>query len=196
MQYLRLDLDHAGLAGHHDMAFLEGALQLHGAAGQRGERQRGFADQVENGEIVQALQLVAIFIPPDIRRAAVADDHDLCGASAGLANGALVGQADLDPAFDRAGKVFLPQIGFLVAAQAFAEGQSFIGIERKCEQTYHHALVGFRRVPCHGQCMVGVVVPVHIGDLERGFEYGCLDGHGVFCRVSGGAHSSREADVH
>jgi len=185
LPYHRFDLDHAGSAGHHDAVFLDGALQLHVAVGQRGECQRGFAGQIEHGEIVQALQFAAILIPPDIRRAAIADDHDLIGASAGFADGALVGQADIYPALDCAGEVFLPQIGLLIVAHAFAEGQQFVGVEREGEQSHHHALVGFRRMPRQRQRVVGVIVAIHVGDLEGGFEDGCFDGHVRFGWVSG-----------
>ena len=202
LPYLRLDLDHAGIAGHHDVVFLHGALQLHVAAGQRGERQRGFAGQIEHGEIVQALQFAAIFIPPDIRRTAVADDHDLIGAPAGFADGTLVGQADIYPALNRAGEVFLPQIGLLIIAHAFAESQQFVGIKREGEQPHHHALIGFRRMPRQRQRVVGVIVAIHIGDLEGGFEDGCFDGHEVFrlsvgqARILAGVNQTAPVGVH
>ena len=101
------------------------------------------------------------------------------GATARLADHTLVGQAHVYPAFDRAGKVFVPQVGFFVAAHAFAETQQFAGVEREGEQPHHHAFVGFRRMPRQRQRVVGVVVPIHVGDLEGGLEYGCFDCHEI-----------------
>jgi len=59
MQNLRLDFDHPCIAGHHDVLFLYGALQLHVAAGERGKSQRGFSRQVKHGEVIQALQFLS-----------------------------------------------------------------------------------------------------------------------------------------
>ena len=110
------------------MAFLYGAAQLHGAAGQPGERQGGTTIQLDHGEIIQALQFVAMLFPPDDCGTAITDHHDLTGTAAGLADDALIGQADLYPAFDRTGEVLVPQVGFFIAADAFAEGRRIIGV--------------------------------------------------------------------
>ena len=77
MQNLRLDLYHSGSAGHHDVAFLYRALQLHGATGQCGKSLRGFASQFEHSEVALALQLVAILVPPDICCPSIAQHHHL-----------------------------------------------------------------------------------------------------------------------
>ena len=103
MQYLRFDLYHSGIAGHHDVTFLYRALQLHGAAGQRGKSQRGFARQLEHSEVVLSLQLAAILVPPDAGCPPIAQHHYLVGASAGLADDTHVRQSNLDPALDFAG---------------------------------------------------------------------------------------------
>jgi len=98
------------------------------AARQRCERLGSFATQPEHGKIVQALQFAAILVPPDVSGPTVTDYHNLTGAAAGLADDALVGQSHLDPAHDRTGQIFLPQIGFVIAADAFAKGQRLIGV--------------------------------------------------------------------
>ena len=54
-----------GLCLQYHMAFLYGALQLHGAAHQFCQRLGGFGWQPEHGKVGKTRELSFIFIPPD-----------------------------------------------------------------------------------------------------------------------------------
>ena len=53
--------------------------------------------------------------------AAVAVHEYLPGAAAGPAYAFFIGLADIDPEFDLAGQIFLPEIRLVIGAQALAE---------------------------------------------------------------------------
>src|ERR1039458_782292 len=78
----------------------------------------------------------------------------------------------------------VPEIGLVIGGESLAERQRRVGVQRVGEQAHHHALVCFGRMAGDGERMFMVVIAVHVGDLQLGFEYGCLEGHGVASVVS------------
>ena len=52
-------------------------------------------------------------------------------------------------------------------------------VQHKGQQPHHHAFVGFGRMARQGDCMVLIVVTVHVGDVDRRFENGRVRSHGV-----------------
>jgi len=111
--------------------------------------------------------------------AAIGVDKDVRARHAGLANVLLVGLAHLDPEVDRAGKVPLPEVGFVGIADLVAEEQRVAGVERKGQQPDHHALVCLRRMAGEGDA---VVVDSSCGSCRRStgpLEYGRFKGHRV-----------------
>src|SRR5690606_6938419 len=91
--------------------------------------------QINHRKLVEAAQVAALFLPPDIGGvAAVVDDLHSAAAVAGLAHARLVRMAEVDPLFDVTGVVQLPQVRLLFAAQALAEFQPVLGIQGEGEQ--------------------------------------------------------------
>ena len=119
-----------------------------------------------------------VLVPPHRHRTpAVGIENDLVGLVAGLAQAVFLGQAQFHPEFDVSGQGFLPEFRFVIGAQPFGKFQVIVGIEGEGQQPDHHPLVGFRGMAGNGQMVVGVVVPVHIGDMEGGFEDGGFQCH-------------------
>ena len=71
-----------------------------------------------------------------------------------------------------AGQVGDPGIRLFFIAEALAELQVFVGIQRERQQPYHQPVVGFGRVLRERQRMILIIVPVHVGDLQVGFVDG------------------------
>ena len=72
--------------------------------------------------------------------------------------------------FDLAAQRFLPKVWLVVSADAFREGEPFVGKQRKTGDTQHHALIRFRGMAGNGQVAVIIIVAIHIGDIDLGFE--------------------------
>src|SRR5690606_31434006 len=118
-------------------------------------------------------------LPPDIRRAAaVVDHHHLVGARAGLLDPGLVRLADIDPQLDVAGIAAPGQRRLALLAQAAAELQPLIGVQRERHQPHHQPGIGLGGMLGQGEVVGGVIVPVHVADLELGFDHGGVEGHG------------------
>ena len=66
-----------------------------------------------------------------------------------------------------------------VVSNAAQDIGGFIRTQRKRCKTHHHAFIGFRRVPGERQRIVGVMVAVHVGNLNFRLENRCLEGHEV-----------------
>jgi hypothetical protein len=105
-------------------------------------------------------------------------------AATGLAQVALVGQADVDPELDGAGQVAPHEVGLVLGGQAAAERQCVVRVEREREQPDHHALVGLRRMARERQRVVAVVAAIDVGDREVRLEDSRLEGHGSSIPVS------------
>ena len=85
-----------------------------------------------------------VFLPPHRHgAAAIGIQNDLLGPVAGFANPVFVWQAQLYPEFDVIGQGFLPQLRFVIGAQAFGKLQRICGVQGKGQQPDHHSLVGF-----------------------------------------------------
>jgi hypothetical protein len=65
--------------------------------------------------------------------------------------------------------VLLPQVRFVDVRQPLAEFEALVREQRERDDAHHHPLVGFRRVTGHRQRVIGVVMPIHVGDLQFGF---------------------------
>ena len=102
---------------------------------------------------------------------------------AGPANVALVRQADVDPAHDAAGRVEFDQVRRIFRRQALAKAQRIVGVERECQQSNHHALIGFGGMPRQGQVVRLIIVPVQVGDLQFCLADGGFQGHGDYKRI-------------
>src|SRR5690349_20589156 len=50
-------------------------------------------------------------------------------------------------------------------------------MQRKREQPHHHALIGFGRMARNRERMIGIIMPVHVCNLQVGFENGCFKSH-------------------
>ena len=74
-------------------------------------------------------------------------------------------------------EVILPPLAEQMLAWAFAEREVLVRVEREREQAHHHALVGLGRMARDGQRVVGVVVAVHVRDLQGGLADRRLERH-------------------
>lgn len=98
-------------------------------------------------------------------------DEYQSGTTTGPADTFFIGLAHVDPAFDGAGEVLLPQIGLVIGyPTVVGKGQCFMGVQNKKQQTHHHALVGIRRVAGDGEAMIIAVIAALVGDLRRAFD--------------------------
>ena len=138
---------------------------------------------VEHGQVGVAGQRLRVLLPPHLgRTAAVVQHHDLLRAPAGLADARLVRLPDLDPAHDVTAVVALPQVRILVGAEAAAELQPLVRIQRERQQPHHQPLVGLRRMLGQGQRVRRVVVAVHVADLQFDAMDRGVGGHAGACR--------------
>ena len=156
----------------HTMTVLHRQLPLHRARRQPRQGLRLIGRKLPHRQLVQPRQLVADAGPPDVGRAAVDVQRDALSARAGLGQPALVGLADLDPVQQLAAKVVLPQVGLVAVGQAARELQrAVVGVlrhvQREGQQPHQQPLFGFGRVKRQRQRVVGVQLPVHVGDLQR-----------------------------
>ena len=139
----------------------------------------------DDGEVVEAGQFALMFLPPQGHcAAAVGVQNYPVRPVAGFAQAAFVRQAQFDPEFDFTAQAPLPELRLVVGAEASGKFEAFAGIQDKREQPDHHPLVGFRRVPGDGQVVVGIIVPVHIGDVEGCLEDGCFERHELPALIS------------
>ncbi|KGX96327.1 hypothetical protein Y023_5112 [Burkholderia pseudomallei A79D] len=148
-------------------AILDRALQTHRALGEAAERRRDAVGERRHLHVAQPLDLAARALPPDVGRASAVRDHvHAAGSAACLRDTALVGLPDVDPYLDRPRQVFLPKIGLVGIRQPLAELEPLVREQRERGDTHHHPLVRFGRVTGDGERVIGIVVPVHVGDLQ------------------------------
>ncbi|MNT22273.1 hypothetical protein D3C72_1576520 [compost metagenome] len=158
-------------------------MQLHGALRQLAHVLRRFRRQVDHGQVLRPFQFIRDLLPPDVARCAIAVNDDLFRTAARLEDALFVGLAHFDPQLDGARQVFLPQVGLFRVEQALGKRQRLVGMDGERQQAHHHALVRFGRVARQGQRMILVVIAVHVGDLQIGFENCCFKGHRVSVSV-------------
>src|SRR5690349_671210 len=175
----RPDRDRVVAGDQLQFAILDQALQPHAALAQRGELVHGGLVDVEHGQVFIARERGADLVPPDVGGApAVVEHHHLLRTAAGLAEARLVRLAELDPLLHLAGVRAPPQGGLVLVAEALAELQPLVGVQREGEQAHHQPFLGFRRMAGEGECVSGVVVPVHVADRQFGLVDGGVEGHG------------------
>ena len=173
------DLDGAVVVAQPDVPVLDRARELHRALREPREILAARHRDALHREVLRPLEGGPAAAPPEVGAAAVRVDDDLVGASAGASHQLFVGLADVDPEPDPAGQVALPQVRLVVGGKAVAEGQAFAGVERERQHAQHHPLVGLGRVPRDRQRVIGIVVALHVGDLELRLEDGRFQGHRV-----------------
>jgi len=160
-------------------AVLDQALQAHAALAQGSQLLHVGVVDGEHAEVVVAGERAGDLAPPDVDgMAAIGQHHDVPRLVAGFAQACFIRQADVDPQLDLVGIGLAPQGRFVGVAEPLAELQPFVGIQREREQARHQSLLGFRRMPGEGQCVGGVVVPVHVADRQFGLVDGGGEGHG------------------
>src|SRR5690606_25087700 len=119
------------------------------------------------GEVVEPGERVPDPLPPRLRGIARVVDHDhLPAAGTGPADAALVRLAQVDPALDVAGVIALPKVWILDGAEAAAELQALVREQGERDQAHHQPRRGFGRMLRKRERMAGVIVPVHVADLE------------------------------
>ena len=161
-----------------NLPFLYRALQLHAARREFFESLDGFHRDAPYRQVFRPLEFFGERPPPQLRPVAVGVNRHLPRAAAGAQQALVVRLADLDPVLDLAGQVPLPEIGLVRVGQALAERKMLVRIQRERQQPHHHAFVGLRRMPRHRQRVLGVVVAVHVRDLQTGLADRRFERHG------------------
>lgn len=101
-------------AAQPDNTVLNRALQTHVASRQAGQRLALAGAERQDTQILPASDLACGLLPPVVGAPpTVTDDNDMVLTGAGAANGFFVWQADIDPAFDAASGVDIPQVGLV-----------------------------------------------------------------------------------
>src|SRR5690606_8584999 len=71
-----------------------------------------------------------------------------------------------DPERDGACEIRAQKIGFSFCAKAATEGQHIVRVQGKSQHADHHAFLRLGWMTCHGERMVGVIVPIHVRHLQ------------------------------
>lgn len=168
-------------------------MEIHAALCKPGQRATPVLREVDHRQIRATSEREAGFLPPSIGPSStVGIDHDLCGATAGLSYQFLIGLTYLNPEIDRPRQIFLPQRRLVLRADAAAECEGVVCVQRKGQQSHHHAFIGLRRMASQRDGMVFIVLPIHVGDMQRGFEDGGIGGHGVVVLSREGVSAERQ----
>ena len=175
-----LDLYGIGAIAYQDLSILDGAMETHVALCELSQCAASVLRDVDHGQIRATREGSADLFPPPIGSSAtVGVDDDPDRATAGLSYDLFIGLPHLNPEINRTGEIFFPQRRLIFRADTAAECQGFVGMQGKGQQSHHHALIGLRRMTRQHDGMVFIVVPVHIRDMQRGFENRRIGGHSV-----------------
>ena len=66
----------------------------------------------------------------------------------------------------------------MLVAEALAEGQPLVGVQGEGQHPRHQPLLGLGGMHGQGQRVGGVVVPIHVADLQFDFVDGGFERHG------------------
>lgn len=176
-----LDLYSSGAIAHQDLSVLDRAMEIHAALCQLGQRAAFVLGDGDHGQIRATRECSAGLFPPPIGSSStVGVDDDPGCATACLSYDLFIRLTHLNPEIDRTREIFLPQRRLVFRADAAAEQEGVVCVSCEGQQSHHHALIGLRRMTSQRDGMILIVVPIHVGDMQSGFEDGGIGGHGVF----------------
>src|SRR5450830_2157746 len=112
LDHPRINLHHFFIATQPDLAVLNRTLQLHRTLCQLAQGQAGIDINIDDAQILGALNAAAGLPPPDTAGAAITINNHMRSTTAGLENTLVIRLTDFNPEIDGAGQVFLPNIRF------------------------------------------------------------------------------------